>query len=204
MSRTTSLPVSQHSALSEFLCSPQRPNGTLDPEALEGFLFAVSCSPVIVAAKDWIDQVFDEQPAGYASSDEQNDVAMWLSEVYEQIRGLAAQKKYTLPASCVLATVISESFTAQSALCRWSHGFMLAHSWLEEAWADLPAEVDEEIGEAIMTLGFFANEALARDYHADYGEPGESFEQMARALYQDFPMALMTYAYVGQIMRDGE
>lgn len=198
------LSMPNQSALSEFLSSPRRPEGTLDVVALEGFLFGVVCSPVPVSQDTWMAQVFNEHPAGYASVEERNDVTLWLSELYECVRALAAQKKYVLPDGCKPASVITESFLPPSPLSRWSHGFLVAHSWLEEAWADLPLEVDEEVGEAIMTLGFFANEALAHDYHAEYGEPGESFEQMARTLFQDFSMALMTYAYVGQIMRDGE
>lgn len=202
--QSTPLTDAERRVLSEFLSNPGRPSETLSLMSLEGFLFAVACSPVTVSEQAWMPQVFAEQPAGYCSKDEEAQVVHWLGRLYAMIYEQAVRKKYILPVDCQPAAQLLDTFRTESPLHQWAHGFMTGHAWLEEAWSDLPAEVDEEIGEAIMILGFFANEDLAREYHRDFGLAGESLEQMGQALSVGFNDALMTYAYVGQIMRDGE
>ena len=52
--------------LEAFLASRKRPEGTLLYYELEGFLFAVACSPDLVMPSEWTPLIFAEKEAGYA------------------------------------------------------------------------------------------------------------------------------------------
>lgn len=188
-------------ALRAFLASPERPAGTFNYEELLGFLFAVACAPVEVPHTEWIDQIFDGQDPGF--NDAQR-AAQFIEEVDCLLGGIQAQVEdyqVAFPLELSSGSPALDHFKSESPLCHWANGFVSGHTWLEEAWDELPEDIDDEIGACVMVLSFFANQELARSYHQEFATAGETFEAMAEGVLADLEPALETYADIGKTLR---
>ena len=56
--------------LRKFLISPQRPDGTLCFQKLQGFLFAVTSCPEMVQPSDWLPIISDDEDIGFNDQSE--------------------------------------------------------------------------------------------------------------------------------------
>lgn len=204
ISNNVGLDASSLEHLKCFLDSPDRPEETFKLNELMGFLFAVASSPEVISPSEWLPQVFAEADAGYQNGEEEASIVAHMTALLDQIDQGVINKSVGLPAFCQPASSLMDNFKDDAALHQWSHGFMTGHTWLETLWDDLPEEIDEEVGTCMIVLSFFANRELADSYHKDFGEKGESFEQMAQSIVDSFEDAMVSYADIGMILRTGE
>lgn len=188
-----------------FLGDAKRPQETLSLAQLQGFLYAVSCSPYEIDPEDWLPVVFNEQDAGFANNGEANSVLDAIVAIYNYLDQQVEDHKVVLPESCQPEDVPENNFSEKRPFNEWCAGFLIGHGWLDECWEGIPDDLDEEIGSCMMVLSFFADRDLAEEYHRDYAEPNETFEQMASAILAEFDDALVRYADIGALLRgDGE
>jgi yecA family protein len=188
--------------LMSFMASPERPEGTLTYHELLGYLFAVANCPADVAEDEWMGAIFDDNDPACKDHDEASFLYDALMAVYEQLQDQTANKFNALPASCVVASPVMENFADGAPLGEWSNGFLIGHGLLEEAWDELPEDIDEEVGACVMVLSFFADKELATSYHKEFSEEGESLEEMAQAMVDEFNDALISYADLGEVLRN--
>ena len=61
------------------------PEGTLGYHQLQGFLFTICCSPVLIAPSEWMPLIFNEQEAGYRDEAEAETIVAALLALYNSI-----------------------------------------------------------------------------------------------------------------------
>ena len=191
--------------LEVFLADEKRPQETLGLAQLQGFLFAVSCSPYEIDPEDWLPVVFNEQDPNFTDNGEANSVLDAIVAIYNYLDQQVEDHKVVLPDAYQPDEASVANFAEDSPFSEWCSGFLVGHDWLDECWEGIPEDLDEEIGSCMMVLSFFAERELAEQYHSEYAEPGESFDDMASAMLAEFDDALVRYADIGALLRgDGE
>ncbi len=187
--------------LAAFLADDRRPAQTFSLSQLQGFLFAVSCSPYEIDPEEWLPVVFNEQDPNFANNGEANSVLDTIVAIYNFLDQQVEDHKVALPEECLPGNSVVDHFEQDSPFSDWSSGFLIGHGWLDECWEGLPDDLDEEVGSCMMVLSFFAEKALAEEYYHDYREPGETFEDMAEAMLAEFDEAMVRYADIGAMLR---
>jgi len=190
--------------LMEFLKSPERPDGTLWLHELQGFLFAIACSPETIAPSEWLPMIGDDEGMNFADQNEAQEILGLVLELYNGVNAAVLERSNEFPAGCAFDEDISKNFEDDSPISQWSRGFASGHDWLAEVWEEyLFGEMDEECGAALMVLSFFGSKELANAYYTDM-KPGkrrrgdELFEDFARTMRKMFPDALASYAHIGR------
>ena len=191
-------------ALKDFLDSPNRPNDTLRFHELQGFLFAIACSPETIPPSDWIPMISDDEDLGFEDESEAQQVLNQIMTLYNEVNTSVLERNDDLPVGCEFKKDVFANFDEQASILQWSHGFTIGHDWLIEVWDEyLPESLDEECGANVMALSFFSSRQLAEAFyaeidHSENSEPGKSFEQFAEAIRELFPAALSAYAHLGR------
>jgi len=190
--------------LVEFLKNPARPDGTLRFHELQGFLFAIACSPETIAPSEWLPMIGNDEDLTFADQNEAQGILGLVMALYNEINTAVLERSNSLPAGCAFDKNISKNFEDDSSISQWSRGFAAGHDWLAEVWEEyLFDELDEECGAALMVLSFFGSKRLANAYYTDM-RPGkrkrgdESFEGFAITMRRMFPDALASYAHIGR------
>ena len=190
--------------LVEFLKNPARPDGTLRFHELQGFLFAIACSPETIAPSEWLPMIGNDEDLTFADQNEAQGILGLVMALYNEINTAVLERSNSLPAGCAFDKNISKNFEDDSSISQWSRGFAAGHDWLAEVWEEyLFNELDEECGAALMVLSFFGSKRLANAYYTDM-RPGkrkrgdESFEGFAITMRRMFPDALASYAHIGR------
>lgn len=190
--------------LTEFLNNPARPDGTLWFHELQGFLFAIACSPETIAPSDWLPMIGSDVDLTFADQNEAQEILGLVMALYNEINTAVLERSNSLPAGCAFDKNISKNFEDDSSISQWSRGFASGHDWLAEVWEEyLFDELDEECGATLMVLSFFGSKPLANAYYTDM-RPGkrkrgdESFENFAMTMRRMFPDALASYAHIGR------
>jgi uncharacterized protein len=190
--------------LEDFLGSPVRPEGTLNYHELQGFLFAIACSPETIAPSEWLPTIGNEEDLKFADQNEAQEILGLIMTLYNEINVAVLERSNSMPAGCVFHEDISEDFEDHSPISRWSRGFAAGHDWLAETWEEyLFGELDKECGATLMVLSFFSSRRLAEAYFSDM-RPGkhkrgdEPFENFAKTMRKMFPDALASYAHIGR------
>src|SRR5262245_59621840 len=133
------------SILKSFLDDPARPDGTLRYHELQGFLFAVACSPELVMPSEWLKAIFDDHDAVYQSMDEARTVLSEIMAVYNDINARVLEAPGTLPPDCRFRRATLANLDEDAPIAEWSRGFLQGHDWLEDVWtAHLGGEEDED------------------------------------------------------------
>ncbi len=191
-------------ALKDFLDSPNRPDDTLRLHELQGFLFAIACSPETIPPSHWIPMISNDEDLGFADESEAHQVLNQIMTLYNEVNTSVLERSETLPVGCNFKTNVFANFDEQASILQWSRGFTIGHDWLSEVWEEyLLEEMDEECGATVMVLSFFSSRQLAEAFYAEIGhaensEPGKSFEQFAEKIRELFPAALSAYAHLGR------
>jgi uncharacterized protein len=191
-------------ALKDFLDSPSRPDDTLRLHELQGFLFAITCSPETIPPSDWIPMISNEADLGFEDESEAQQVLNQIMTLYNEINTSVLERSEALPIGCDFETDIFANFDEHTSILQWSCGFTIGHDWLSEVWEEyLLEEMDEECGATMMVLSFFSSRQLAEAYHAETkqsgkSKSGKSFEQFAEKIRELFPAALSAYAHLGR------
>ena len=194
--------------LVEFLKNPARPDGTLRFHELQGFLFAIACSPETIAPSEWLPMIGNDEDLTFADQNEAQGILGLVMALYNEINTAVLERSNSLPAGCAFDKNISKNFEDDSSISQWSRGFAAGHDWLAEVWEEyLFGELDEECGATLMVLSFFGSEKLANAYYEDMA-PGkskrgdESFDNFAKTMRKMFPDALASYAHIGRSIFD--
>jgi uncharacterized protein len=190
--------------LTEFLDSPERPNGTLRFHELQGFLFAIASSPETIAPSEWLPMIGNDEGLNFADQKEAQEILGLVMALYNEVNTAVLERSNSLPAGCVFDEQASKNFNDDSSISQWSRGFAAGHDWLAEVWEEyLFGELDEECGATFMVLSFFGSKKLANAYYEDMA-PGrrrrgdESFESFTKTMCEMFPDALASYAHIGR------
>jgi len=190
--------------LTEFLDSPERPDGTLRYHELQGFLFAIASSPETIAPSEWLPMIGDDEGLNFADQNEAQEILGLVMALYNESNKAVLERSNALPAGCAFDEDITKNFDDGSSISQWSRGFASAHDWLAEVWEEyLFDELDEECGATLMVLSFFGSKQLAKAYYTDMRprkrkRGDESFEGFALTMRRMFPDALASYAHIGR------
>tara|TARA_R110002049_G_scaffold65710_4_gene172283 strand:+ start:20518 stop:21048 length:531 start_codon:yes stop_codon:yes gene_type:complete len=148
--------------LQEFLESSERPESTLRFHELQGFLFAVACSPETIPPSDWLPLIGNDESLNFADENEAQRSLDLVMSLYNETNTTVLERNKNLPAGCVFYKDISKNLEDGSRIAQWSRGFAAGHDWLAELWEEhLFDELDEECGATLMVLSFFDSRQLA-------------------------------------------
>lgn len=191
--------------LTEFLASPERPAGTFSFQELQGFLFAVACSPELIMPSDWLPIISDEKDIGFQDEPEAQKILGLIMDAYNAINEAAFNRSRSMPTGCKFRADIESNFDDELPISQWSFGFTVGHDWLGEVWEDcVPSQLDEEVGSTTMVLSFFSSRRLAEAYHLEattaptQRKPRVPFAEFADTVREIFPDALASYAHIGR------
>ena len=191
--------------LTRFLADPLRPEGTLRFHEVQGFLFAVACSPELVPPSAWLPAISDEEDIRFEDEAEAQRIMGLIIGLYNGINDSVSERSDRLPPGCEFRADVDDNFDEELPISLWSRGFMMGHDWLAEVWDEyLPKELDEEVGSTTMVLSFFSSRQLAELYHLESTttprrrRPRVPFIEFAEKVRELFPAALSSYAHVGR------
>ncbi len=195
--------------LREFLVSPQRPDGTLCFQELQGFLFAVSSCPEMVQPSDWLPIISDDEDIGFNDQSEAQRILSLIMTLFNQVNSAVLDRSDQMPPGCDVQSDIDANFEEDAAISQWSRGFMLGHDWLADVWDEcVPESLDGECGSSAVVLSFFGSRKLAEAYYAEstttprHRKPDKSFTEFAELVQELFPAALSSYAHLGRTISE--
>ncbi|MDH3976813.1 MAG: UPF0149 family protein [Deltaproteobacteria bacterium] len=184
--------------LKKFLISPDRPEGTLNYYELAGFLFTIASSPEFVQPSEWLPLIFNDQDAEYESLEEAQNIVQDVMGLFNCISE-SAGKKGKLPMGCEPDKDAMANLKVNAPLSLWAQGFIIGHEWLQECWTEyLPESMDEELGEIMLILSFFASENLAKSLVEKSEDQETSLDKVAISILDLFPGAVELYSSIGQ------
>jgi yecA family protein len=198
------LSAADTSALSFFLSSENRPEGTLNFHELQGFLFTVACSPETIQPSEWLPIISNDEEIGFQDETEAQQVLNQIMTLYNQVNSTVLERSSAMPTGCEFQPDILANFDETSSVSQWARGFAFGHDWLSEAWDQaVPESLDEECGASVMALSFFSSRSLAQAFFAEVDPAvsqtsARSFEQFAEMMRELFPEALSSYAHLGR------
>lgn len=186
--------------LEPFLHAPQRPQGTLRFHELQGFLFAIACSPELIKPSEWMPMIFNQQHADYATFEEAQTITQALMELYNDTNTQVFDENVRLPDGIEFLSPALDNVGEDAALGQWSRGYCLGHNWLAELWDHYtPDELSEELGGSEMVLSFFSGHKLAEAFYAEVtASRGGSLEDFAEKILSMFFTAMQSYASLGR------
>lgn len=184
--------------LTPYLSAPERREGTLDPQALQGFLYALVCTPDKVPAEEWLPMIFGGRPPLGEDARQAEEAAKAL---YSVLKRDVREGTVALPPDCLPSTEPLANFGPEGAFGRWASGFLLGFHWLAESWEEvLPEEWDDEFAAIVMVLSFFADREVAEEYRQDFEQPAEPLETLAASLLEAVDDALASFAEMGNAL----
>lgn len=187
----------------EFLDSTKRPEGTLLFHQLQGFLFAIACSPETIPRSDWLPLIFDDEDPGFEDENEAQRVLNNMMALYNEVNTAVLNRSEDLARGCLFDDDLLANFSKNASISQWSQGFLVGHDWLSETWEQyLIDEMDEECGATVMVLSFFSSREIADTYFADSNPhksgPDSAFDDFAGKIRELFPKAMASYAHMGR------
>lgn len=197
------LSTADDSWLREFLGRARaRAPGTLDLEALYGFLFAIVAAPEHVPPTEWIAAVFDSDELPFADDAEGVRFHRLVMALHDGLDRDVEAATVHLPACIELRRPAEANFAKDAPLMQWSSGFAQGHDWLEEAWdVDLPEDVDDDLGACLSALLFFLDPQFATALLEESNQPASELPVLAQSLLDNFEGAMMGYADIGRMIR---
>jgi len=196
-------------SLTSFLSDSKRPDGTLSFQELQGFLFAVACSPEIVPPSEWLPIISNERDFGFRDEAEAECILEQIIGVNNLINIGVLERSKEMPLGVKFEVDIDSNFDESAAISQWCRGFIVGHDWLTEVWDNyLPEEMDGDFASTSMVLSFFASKRLAEMYHLDSTttprrrKPRVPFNEFAETIRGLFPDALSAYAHIGRTISE--
>jgi uncharacterized protein len=177
--------------------------GAISYAELSGFLFAVACSPELVAPSEWIARVFGGEDRALASFDQAQGLVYLTMDLYNRINLEVLERKPSLPAGIEVRADPMENFGPHAPLGLWAAGFGAGQLWLEQTWEDWLRDepdrrtLDETLGGLQGALAFFATRELAEKWLPKMpGKP--TLEQAAQRVLSMLPQAMAGLADIGR------
>lgn len=195
--------------LTRFLADPKRPESTLCFQELQGFLFAVACSPELIPPAEWLPAIGDDEDLRFQDDSEMQKIMGLIITLYNGINNSVLERSKSMPLGCEFQPDIEDNFDPELAVSQWSQGFMAGHDWLTEVWDEyFPEEIDGEFGSTAVVLSFFSSRRLAELYHAEatttprQRRPRVPFNEYAETVRRLFPDGLSAYAHIGRTISE--
>ena len=184
--------------LAEFLVADRRPEKTKNYPEVNGFLYAVACSPEMLTESQWLPEIFDDQDPVFESQKERDFIEQSLNDELHNIEQYIADQKPVLADYFRPDEEMMENFEEDSPISHWGVGFLNGHQWLEELWAAyLPPDKAEELQHFINTLSFFADKNKAVKLCQSQQITDLSLDVYAETVIEKFDAAAQAYAYYG-------
>ena len=188
--------------LAEFLVADNRPKGTKNYPEVNGFLYAVACSPEVLTEAQWKPVIFDDQDPVFESQEERDLIEQGLRDELAQIEKSISEQKPVMAEYFRPDEEMMENFEEDSPIAHWGIGFLSGHQWLEELWAAyLPPDKVEELQHFIDTLSFFADKNKAVKLCQYQKIVDLSLDVYAETVIENFDAAGQAYAYYGLSIR---
>lgn len=187
--------------LARFLSNTDRPEGTLSYAGLQGFLFAVVCSPVAVRPPDWLPVIFDGDSAHFESKGQEDKVLDSIARLYSILNASFIDEIDELPDCCAFLTEPLANFDPDSSVAQWSQGFERGHRWLGGHWETvLEGDSLDDAAGAAAALTFFASRDDTEAMLSDDGLPVNAHELtgICQSVQRMFPNALCNYADIAR------
>ena len=195
--------------LTSFLSASRRPDGTLCFQELQGFLFAVACSPEIIPPSEWLPIINNEKDFGFQNEAEAQRTLEQIIGLNNSINVAVLERSKEMPQGCTFQADIDDNFDESAAISQWCRGFIVGHDWLTDVWDDyLLDEMDGDFASTAMVLSFYASKRLAEMYHLDSTttprrrKPRVPFNEFAETIRSLFPDALSAYAHMGRTISE--
>jgi uncharacterized protein len=205
----TKLSKGENEVLRRFLVSPQRPDGTLCFQELQGFLFAVASCPEMIQPSDWLPIISDDEDIGFNDQSEAQRILNLIMTLFNQVNCTVLDRSDKMPPGCKFQNEIDANFEEDAAISQWSLGFILGHDWLADVWDEcVPESLAGECGSTAMVLSFFGSKQLAEAYYFEstttpkHRKPDKSFTEFAELVQELFPAALSSYAHLGRTISE--
>lgn len=184
--------------LAEFLVADGRPKNTKNYPELNGFLYALACSPEPVDAELWLPMVFNEKKVTYRNAQEQQDIKQRLLDEFSQIEEIIKSHSPVLADYFRPADELLENFDEDSPIAHWGRGFLAGHDWLEALWdAHFPEKNIDELFACMNLLSFFADKAAAQKLCEAQNIEGLTLDVYAESVIENFNAAAEGYAHYG-------
>ena len=198
-----SLSEAEATELAEFLDGSKRPEGTLCFHELQGFLFAIACSPETIPSSDWLPAISDDKDPGFKDENEAQRILTSAMALYNEVNTSVLNRSNTLPRRCQFEDKLFANFDEDASISQWSQGFAVGHDWLSDIWeCYLIDEMEEEFGATLMVLSYFGSRQLAEAYFTDANPHRSGSDKAFRAFTEKirelFPEALASYAHMGR------
>ncbi len=145
--------------------------------------------------------VFGGEEAEYASHEEARTILTALMGLYNDVNASVRSARPALPENCRFRRNVMANFADDAPVSRWSRGFLHGYQWLRDDWDDcVPDEYDGDFSVLLMTLSFFATEALAASFVKELG--GKRLEDEAVRFRRVFPDALADFARIARSIQE--
>lgn len=189
----------QEKSLRETLEQLQGHEAVISFHQLQGFLFAVACSPELIKPSEWFDLIWLNDEPQFDNETEARDFFSQVVSLAVYIAERAQQRRF-LP----FDSIYSERW--QNELAEWCEGLLMGHQYLEDVWLITIDDVNDiamtdDIDASLNLAATFADAASARQLSFD-GEVDLGSDHLAQA-YELFSKVLNTYATMGGIWADG-
>tara|TARA_R110000868_G_scaffold179802_2_gene420087 strand:- start:101737 stop:102468 length:732 start_codon:yes stop_codon:yes gene_type:complete len=175
-------------------------DAVLDYQRLQGFLFAIACSPESVKPSEWFELIWlDDEPQFDNKAEAKRFMALLVEDMHVLEQGL--EQGQLLPFFC------PSSLEQQRQLGLWCEGFLFAHQYLDELWELALMDIDDEaIDDAVtaaLNLASAFTDVLVSDqlqFEEGFGAGNSATEpaaqQQLQEAYQWFDEVLAVYADV--------
>lgn len=160
-----------------------------------GFLFAMLCSPEMIPPGHWIEAVVGKH--AFDDEDQARQFFSDLMSLYDWIGQRSQAGEVPLPDGVALRTEPLANFEPGAPFRAWSEGFCTGHGWTEESWSEYGPD-DEDLGLALMSLGFFSSRRFAEAVSEDMFEGDLNLERIASTVCKLMPEAFEVYAAAGR------
>lgn len=117
----------ENKTLSEFLVAPERPAGTFRFHELQGFLFAVACSPEPIPPSGWFPIISGEKDIGFKDEGQAQQIMGLIMSLYDAINDAAFKRSRKMPAGCRFRPDVEANFDDERPISLWACGFTIGH-----------------------------------------------------------------------------
>ena len=166
---------------------------------LQGFLFAVACSPEPIKPSEWFDLIWLDDEPQFENEGDARAFFKLVVALADHIANMARQRRF-LPFSARY----SERW--QEELAQWCDGMLLGHQYLEDLWIIAMDDVDDQAlcddVEASLGLATTFSDVVGTSQLSLEDDSQQEADYLAEA-YAMFWTVLSSYATLGSIWADG-
>jgi uncharacterized protein len=181
-------------------------DGPLGYCQLAGFLFAVACSPELVAPSEWLPIVLGEDMDALDLEADLDAVLALVTRLHNHINFQVLEGSPSPPAGVEERAELMDNFAADAPLAQWASGFSHGQNWLADTWDayldEEPAKEarahDQALAAVMVVLGFFASREFAEGCLAQMRGAGP-LEEMAPKMLDLLPEAMRELAQLGRL-----